>query len=139
MGGRGPERRAQGLGGGSAGSPKTEPGGASGDEPRVWLQDQGRWGVGDYDEASGLYESYEDPQLTIGRLLTDHWDLVDADLHEIYGLDSEDPVVLDERTWGWFKRRLIGLLSCECRIQRKLAPPEKTKPQKTPHIPRRRR
>jgi len=59
----------------------------------------------------------------------------------VYGIDVETGI-LAERSWKWFQRRIGGLLSCECRIQRKLTPPEKTKPAKppaTPHIPHRRR
>ncbi|THV26060.1 hypothetical protein E9998_19965 [Glycomyces paridis] len=64
----------------------------------------------------------------------DHRDLVEADLHEIYGVDTGSGV-LDQRSWAWLQRRLAGLLTCECRLQRKLKPPEKTA--KTPSMPSR--
>jgi hypothetical protein len=54
-----------------------------------------------------------------------HWDLIDADLHQVYGLDSASEA-FNERPWRWFQRRVLGLLTCESRIQRKLAPPEPT-------------
>lgn len=116
--------------------PKSEPPGAASSEPRVWLEDQNRWGVGEYDEASGLYESYENPDLSVLSLWRDHRDLVEADLHEVYGIDTGSGI-LRERTWKWFCRRVSGLLTCECRIQRKLAPPEKTKKPSAPHARRR--
>jgi len=74
-------------------------------------------------------------------LWTKHRDLVEADLHEVFGVDVESGI-LRERTWRWFQRRIAGVLTCDSRIHRKLHPPEKTKPAKTPatpHIPHRRR
>jgi hypothetical protein len=65
-----------------------------------------------------------------------HADLIDADLHSEYGIDTGSGI-LDDRTWSWFRIRVLNLLTCESRIQRKLAPPEK-KP-KTPAVPHVRR
>lgn len=64
-----------------------------------------------------------------------HQDLIDADLHAEYGIDTASGI-LDDRTWKWFRVRVLGLLNCESRIQRKLTPPEKAP--KTPQVPRRR-
>lgn len=38
-----------------------------------------------------------------------HWGLVEADLHEHYGIDLDDPV-LANRTWRWFRVRVLGLI-----------------------------
>lgn len=35
--------------------------------------------------------------------------VVEADLHEVYGIDLGDPDVLHRRTWVWFTRRVQGL------------------------------
>ena len=104
--------------------PKTQPPGAQGEEPRVWLEDLKQWGVGEYDAASGIYESYENPDLSVWGLWSDHRGLIEADLHQVYGIDTGSGI-LRERSWSWFQRRVAGLLTCECRIQRKLSPPEK--------------
>jgi len=114
--------------------PKTQPGPAA-SYGRVWLQDEGRYGCGEPDE-HGIYSWYEPAELTIASLISDHWTLIDADLHSEYGLDTGSGVLAD-RSWPWLKRRVIGLLTCESRIQRKLAPPEKQP--KAPSVPNIRR
>jgi hypothetical protein len=89
-----------GGGGPSAGA---EPSGASGIQ-----------GFGDYDEATGLYEWYFNPDagvgdgLTFGDLLT-HWSRIEADLHERYGVDLDDEV-FRRRTWRWLRLRILALL-----------------------------
>ncbi|MEV5537459.1 hypothetical protein AB0L13_11415 [Saccharopolyspora shandongensis] len=61
--------------------------------------------------------------------------MIEADLHEVYGIDVEAGI-LRARSWRWLRTRIIGLLSCESRLARALAPPDKReRPQK---IPRRR-
>lgn len=37
------------------------------------------------------------------------WDLVEADLHERYGIDC-DSGILTQRTWRWLVDRIRGLL-----------------------------
>lgn len=48
------------------------------------------------------------------------WALVEADFHEVYGVDLS--AVKRTRTYRWFLVRLIGLLSTESRVQRVLRP-----------------
>jgi hypothetical protein len=40
-----------------------------------------------------------------------HWSLVEADLHDRYGLDCEDHHLLASRSWRWFRTRVVQLLS----------------------------
>lgn len=49
--------------------------------------------------------------------------LIEADLHQVYGVDVESGV-LRERTWRWLQLRILGLLSTESRMQRHFNPPE---------------
>ncbi|MCX5362874.1 hypothetical protein OG864_29690 [Streptomyces sp. NBC_00124] len=55
--------------------------------------------------------------------ILDEWPLVEADLHEVYGVDVGAPGLLDERSWRWLRLRILGLLSADSRIQRLLFPP----------------
>ncbi|MGW0134823.1 hypothetical protein [Streptomyces sp. NPDC003299] len=55
--------------------------------------------------------------------LLDEWPLIEADLHEVYGLDVEAPGLLDTRSWRWLRLRILGLLSADSRINRLLNPP----------------
>jgi hypothetical protein len=48
---------------------------------------------------------------------------VEADLHQVYGVDLDDPA-LKRRTWRWLKLRIAGLCSTECRLSNALRPPE---------------
>jgi hypothetical protein len=64
--------------------------------------------------------------------LLEQWPLVEADMHDVYGLDLSSPGLLRERSWRWFKVRLYGLLSADSRVARHFTPPE-------PPAPRRRR
>lgn len=65
----------------------------------------------------------------------DHWDLIECDLHEVYGIDAADPQILDGRPWQWFLRRVRGLGTTECRLQRKLSPPPDQIPPSAPSVP----
>ncbi|MFF9261994.1 hypothetical protein [Streptomyces longwoodensis] len=55
--------------------------------------------------------------------LLDEWPLVEADLHEVYGVDVGAPGVLEARSWRWLRVRILGLLSTDSRINRLLFPP----------------
>jgi len=55
--------------------------------------------------------------------LLEQWPLVEADLHEIYGVDVGAPGLLQARSWRWLRVRILGLLSSDSRIQRLLNPP----------------
>ncbi|WP_416962974.1 hypothetical protein [Streptomyces sp. Agncl-13] len=64
--------------------------------------------------------------------LLDEWPLVEADLHEFYGVDVGAPGLLDERSWRWLRVRIFGLLSTDSRIQRLFnPPPEPKKPRRS--------
>lgn len=52
-----------------------------------------------------------------------HWQLIEADLHETYGIDVESGI-LRARTWRWLQIRIVGLLSAESRLARQINPPE---------------
>jgi hypothetical protein len=65
--------------------------------------------------------------------LLEQWALIEADLHDTYGIDVEDGI-LRRRTWRWLQIRILGLLSCDSRLQRHFAPP----PEDSPRPPRRR-
>ncbi|WP_424183856.1 hypothetical protein ACOBQX_18015 [Actinokineospora sp. G85] len=49
--------------------------------------------------------------------------MVEADLHQVYGVDVESGV-LRARSWRWLRTRIVGLLSCESRLARSFAPSE---------------
>ncbi|RLU85936.1 hypothetical protein CTZ27_26335 [Streptomyces griseocarneus] len=51
------------------------------------------------------------------------WPLVEADLHEVYGIDVGAPGLLRGRSWRWLRLRILGLLSAESRLARALTPP----------------
>ncbi|MEU0102231.1 hypothetical protein [Streptomyces sp. NPDC006267] len=55
--------------------------------------------------------------------LLDEWALIEADLHQVYGIDAESGVLRD-RSWRWLRLRIMGLLSTECRTNRAFNPPE---------------
>ena len=49
--------------------------------------------------------------------------MIEADLHQVYGLDLDDRDLLRSRTWRWLKTRIIGLLDQpETRLYRILNP-----------------
>lgn len=54
--------------------------------------------------------------------ILDRWELVEADLHQVYGIDMEDRALLRARSWRWLRTRIAGLLSTNCRLYRALAP-----------------
>ncbi|PSK95766.1 hypothetical protein CLV30_12818 [Haloactinopolyspora alba] len=56
--------------------------------------------------------------------------LVEADLHERYGIDVDSPL-MEQRTWRWLRSRILALLGTpESRVSRALNPPK--------HVPHRR-
>lgn len=42
-------------------------------------------------------------------------------MHEVFGIDLASDTTA-QRSWRWFKLRIFGLLSTECRTQRALNP-----------------
>ncbi|MFD9789622.1 hypothetical protein ACFWXK_01600 [Streptomyces sp. NPDC059070] len=55
--------------------------------------------------------------------ILDEWSLVEADLHEHYGIDLGAPGLLRARSWRWLRVRILALLSVESRLARVLTPP----------------
>ncbi|MGW2062808.1 hypothetical protein ACWCO9_19505 [Streptomyces sp. NPDC001937] len=60
------------------------------------------------------------------RLLAE-WALIEADLHEVYGIDIATPGLLQDRSWRWLRLRIFGLLSADSRLSRLLFPPPEAK------------
>lgn len=42
-------------------------------------------------------------------MIFDNWPLVEADLHQVYGIDLDEPGILRARTWRWLRIRILGL------------------------------
>ncbi|MEU9141712.1 hypothetical protein AB0D33_38230 [Streptomyces sp. NPDC048404] len=63
--------------------------------------------------------------------ILDEWPLIEADLHETYGVDVCTPGLLEARSWRWLRVRIFGLLSADSRINRHLFPDETQAPSKT--------
>ena len=107
---------------GRAGKPpggRAEPGGAA--------QQAGS----EVDPGTGLPRWIERPQGQGGVTWSDIlecWGLIEADMHERYGIDLDEPGLLEGRTVRWLKVRILGLLGCESRLSTALAPPEKGGP-----------
>ncbi|TDC81923.1 hypothetical protein E1193_13480 [Micromonospora sp. KC606] len=59
--------------------------------------------------------------VTWAQILT-HWLLVEADLHERYGVDVDDRALLRARSWRWLETRIVGLLAADTRLNRALSP-----------------
>ncbi|MFI7532574.1 hypothetical protein [Streptosporangium sp. NPDC049376] len=87
-------------------SPKTDV--DLGDERR------GDPGGGPIDPVTGIREWYDpEPQdsgITWEDLLT-RWALIEADLHQTYGVDLGEPGLLRARTGAWLRVRVLGLLT----------------------------
>lgn len=55
-----------------------------------------------------------------------HWALVEADLHQFYGIDLRSAADLAAVPWRWLKTRIAGLASIESRLAARLAPRPRT-------------
>lgn len=90
-----------------------------------------RYGRGEYDPITELWDEYEIPQdkweaigapaLTWEQLF-ERWHLVECDFHSEFGVDLDEPGLLRSRSWRWFRARIAGLVSADTRIYRALAP-----------------
>jgi len=58
--------------------------------------------------------------------LLEQWLLIEADLHEVYGIDVGTPGLLRARSWRWLRVRILGLISTDSRLARHLMPPTET-------------
>ncbi|WP_188197215.1 hypothetical protein [Nonomuraea sp. SYSU D8015] len=54
--------------------------------------------------------------------LLSRWELVEADLHQVFGIDLDQSSALRGRSWRWLRTRIAGLLVCDSRIARALDP-----------------
>lgn len=96
--------------------------------------DLDQYGRGDYDPDTGLYDWYDVPPEQLRRLehhadgltwaaLFERWALVEADLHQLYGIDIDDPALMGARNWRWLRTRIIALQSTsESRLWRSQQP-----------------
>lgn len=82
------------------------------------------YGRGDYDEATGLYEWYEDvpEEVTGGKPISwvdlfKAWKLIEADFNSEYGINLERE--LRHMSWRRFAVLVTGLLNADTRIQRR--------------------
>ncbi|MFC7869626.1 hypothetical protein ACFUS2_00500 [[Kitasatospora] papulosa] len=55
----------------------------------------------------------------------EQWLLIEADLHQTYGIDVDQPGLLRERSWRWLRTRIAGLISTDSRLGRHFAPEER--------------
>lgn len=123
-------------GSGQPGDPTGAPGGEQGR-----ILDDHEYGRGAYDPVTGLWEWYELPEeratsgqrVSWAEILT-NWRLVEADLHDVYGIDVEDRELMRSRSWRWLEVRITGLLAADTRLYRALAP-EPELPDVPPGIP----
>lgn len=44
------------------------------------------------------------------RVILENWRLVEADLHEVYGIDTSDTALMAGRPWRWLAQRIVSLL-----------------------------
>jgi hypothetical protein len=88
-----------------------------------------QYGQGDYDEATGRFDWYDLPGevgkpqgvgVTWSQILAE-WELLEADFHDIYGVDLEQ--VFRVRSYRWFIVRVRGLFISDSRLARHFAPP----------------
>ena len=40
-----------------------------------------------------------------------YWKLIEADLHDVYGIDCGDSALMAARSWRWLRTRVDGLLT----------------------------
>lgn len=111
-------------------SPSPRRGAVDFDDPD-WID---QFGIGERDEATGLYEGYDIPQEVRDQLdaiegrsqgltwpqLLDKWVLIESDLQE-HGVDVCSGV-LDQRDGRWLRVRIVGLLHADTRLARAFAP-----------------
>ena len=79
-------------------------------------------GWGRVDPATGLHRGYDTTETgpTWAEILH-HWDLIELDLHDRFGVDVESGV-LRERSGRWLRLRILGLLSADTRLWRAMNP-----------------
>lgn len=50
----------------------------------------------------------------------DGWGALELDLHDLLGIDMEDPTILHGRTWRWLHLRILDCIDRPSRIRRHL-------------------
>jgi len=61
--------------------------------------------------------------------------LIEADLHQLYGIDLDDRELLRARTWRWLRVRILGLMETrESRLYRTLFPQQTAEPEEEEHL-----
>ena len=56
--------------------------------------------------------------------------MIEADLHQLYGIDLDDRELLRARTWRWLRVRILGLMETrESRLCRTLFPRQTAEPE----------
>jgi hypothetical protein len=91
-------------------------------------------GRGRYDPDTGLYEWYEDlPEEahagviapTWPQIVT-HWQQIVIDAQEHYQLELDNLLLLQQRSWAWLERRIIGLLNMHGQLRNILESEQET-------------
>jgi len=49
------------------------------------------------------------------------WQLIEADVHQCYGVDLSAPGLLEQRSGRWLRTLISGLFSTDSRVARELA------------------
>lgn len=63
--------------------------------------------------------------------LLSRWDLIETDFHIHFGVDLEEPGLVESRTWRWFVVRVRRLLGEDSALARDLGLTRLDRPEKT--------
>lgn len=86
--------------------PKSEAAGSQAQVPAGYI------GQGEYDEATGLFDSYVRVDTGISwRRILELFPLIEQDLHDVYGIDMDADDILRKRSWRWLQARISGLIN----------------------------
>jgi len=69
--------------------------------PRVWVPEERR-------AAASPASRWRD--------ILSRWSAIKLDIHEVFGVDLDDPDVRARKSWGWAIARIEGLLTMPCRL-----------------------
>lgn len=72
-----------------------------------------------YEPVADTTSGVEQEKLTWPNILS-HWDAIETDFHHFYGVDLDEDKYRWGKTWKWFNKRLMRLLSEETAIERAL-------------------
>ena len=51
-------------------------------------------------------------------MIAHHWDAIETDLHDQYGIDTDNVDLMRSRSWRWLRLRILGLLTADTRLSR---------------------